>query len=649
MRMSRISSALSSTSGAGGGFLKAAGLLLAKSIAATAVSSFLAVLPVQAGIGVSAAATYPATVAVGQMGVPVSITFMNRSTEPEDSVSLRLTLMRHTPACGSTATPCPVGQRDPGVFQTVGVGTGVAGHASCVGRVFDINLVDAATGEVQFDPQVPADVRVGPKTSAATNSCTIQFAVNVLASPMNGNPTHPLASVFGTSDLNENTGTGTGSGTVFVELALPTDTPTSTPTNTPTPTHTATPTNTFTSTPTATSTPSNSLTFCTAADANTASVDRTGGSYPPTGAYTIGTTYSAYFTQKSLSAGLYTVAIDLADWDTSSLPDFATNLRCTLSDFVSSGTVRHVDDRDLTADWFDWSPAADSTDWTATAGTDALAGHALSLIPDNGTTDIPLDNCDGVDAAGTTYLRLHVSGGRPTGQNQVVWFGQPANPLCLKIEYDLGPSPTPTETATPTPTPTETATPTPTPTETATPTPTPTPTPAPAVIAVRHICLQANRATRPGRHNGSILLRAVIMTDGPYGAFVDDVLADGLVVRLISTGGVEESMTWDSKDCSSQSTGRGPIVRCKIKQGLRILHKATFRPLRKPSPPNLLKLVIVAHQRRSPRPLLNGPATVILSTSGFDASDDIGENDGRCMVRGRNSGAKACYDRGAWP
>ena len=236
-------------------------------VVGTVLSAFLVNSPAFAGVGVGVAPTYPAFVIVGDTNVPVSLTMTNTSTAPENTGTLSLSLIRHTPACGNDNTPCPAGFEDPGVFLIKGPlsGNKASGHTgtACAGMTFTIGTPNATTGEVEFLPDSPPVVLQPPGT-LGTDHCTIDFLVDVLALPThNAGPgpsvqTDQDGRVTGTASVNSVTGTGTGSGVTTV--LQPTPTPTNTPTLTPTPTPTTTPTATNTPTNTPTPTPTNTPT-----------------------------------------------------------------------------------------------------------------------------------------------------------------------------------------------------------------------------------------------------------------------------------------------------------------------------------------------------------------------------------------------------
>lgn len=223
------------------------------------------------GVGVGVAPTYPAIVIVGDTNVPVALSMTNTSTTPESGGDATLSLIQHTPSCGTDAVPCPAGEEDKDVFLVKGFPDGKAhGRAGTAcgdphvpgGMTFTIGTPDATTGEIEFIPDSGSVVLNSPTGPFPT--CIIDFFVDVLklptkdADPEAGIQTNQLGRVRATAQVNGVTGTAAGAGLTTVEA--PTPTPTPTPTNTPTPTPTNTPTPTPTPTNTPTPTPTNTPT-----------------------------------------------------------------------------------------------------------------------------------------------------------------------------------------------------------------------------------------------------------------------------------------------------------------------------------------------------------------------------------------------------
>lgn len=142
------------------------------------------------------------------------------------------------------------------------------------------------------------------------------------------------------------------------------------------------------------------------------------GVYPPT-PLTTNTTGITSQPTRSLGGGWYTVRNLLVRWDTSSLPDGAILSAARLRAGV--GAITNTDSLNLTADWYDWSPAIDTGDHSHAPGTDAISGIALSTLSTGANQLINLDNTTGVSLTGTTYLRMHISqrasDAAPTGEN----------------------------------------------------------------------------------------------------------------------------------------------------------------------------------------------------------------------------------------
>jgi hypothetical protein len=122
---------------------------------------------------------------------------------------------------------------------------------------------------------------------------------------------------------------------------------------------------------------------------------------------------------RSFTGSIYAVNDGLLQWDTSALPDDAMVTDATLTVRVS--TVDNANARSFQGEWFDWGTSCDGTDWTVTPANTAfsIANSSVVVGVDNA---IPLTGTTGnVQPAGRTALRLHQSGGQPTGFNRVVF------------------------------------------------------------------------------------------------------------------------------------------------------------------------------------------------------------------------------------
>jgi hypothetical protein len=128
-----------------------------------------------------AQSTFPATVAVGQHGIPVSFSFVNDSTGGNTSDDLALTSATMVPSCGDSGNhaDCPLSGRDPGVFSFSSTGVGRLGTA-CPGVTFALTLTDPA--QDKYALQSLASVVLGPANTAA-GTCTIDFTMSVVKLP----------------------------------------------------------------------------------------------------------------------------------------------------------------------------------------------------------------------------------------------------------------------------------------------------------------------------------------------------------------------------------------------------------------------------------------------------------------------------------
>lgn len=160
--------------------------------------------------------------------------------------------------------------------------------------------------------------------------------------------------------------------------------------------------------------------------------------YPPTAAPSFFTSGTSMW--RTLSGGIYEVAIALLRWDTSSLPNDSSITGASLTFYPASPTT--TDARSLTADWTAWSGVAG--DWTATAGTNAHAGTLISTFTNDVQATISLINAaTNISLTSYTYLRTHISGGAPTGTNGMYMYetnNASLTPPQLTVSYNLAPT-----------------------------------------------------------------------------------------------------------------------------------------------------------------------------------------------------------------
>lgn len=137
------------------------------------------------------------------------------------------------------------------------------------------------------------------------------------------------------------------------------------------------------------------------------------GAWPPaytyTGGVSGGSTNVAY---KIYSGALYACANLLLYFPTWVVPG-----TITAANLLMVGAFTTANSRQVSLEWHDWGGTSDSGDYTATAATDAHAGF------DPGSTPVLINEAllnpaANINQSGYTGLRMHVSGGTPTGVNQ---------------------------------------------------------------------------------------------------------------------------------------------------------------------------------------------------------------------------------------
>ena len=206
--------------------------------AAVLLAALGAVSPASGSLAIALQVNYPALLAVGDTNVPVSLTISNASSRPESAGGVIVTLIRHTPSCGTDEVPCPAGFEDPDIFRLPASAVGRA-RTACEGMTFRVGVPNGATGEVEFVPDAELVVLQGLGSFSA---CTIDFSVDVLKLPTHDFDPSPLiqtaqlARATFTSTVTDSVTFKTAStlATVLQPTPTPAGTPPSgTPTNTP--------------------------------------------------------------------------------------------------------------------------------------------------------------------------------------------------------------------------------------------------------------------------------------------------------------------------------------------------------------------------------------------------------------------------------
>jgi hypothetical protein len=155
-------------------------------------------------------------------------------------------------------------------------------------------------------------------------------------------------------------------------------------------------------------------TFQPAASADDQSVSKTSGTYPPSGSVTRTTTSTAVVA-RTFSGVDHTVTNILLRFNSSALLDATPINSATLRLYVS--TRSNANSRNLVGEWYTWDGTSD-TDHTATPSSTAFSVSLASLTT-GAYNDITLTTPTNVSSTGTTYLRLHIDGGQPSGANDV--------------------------------------------------------------------------------------------------------------------------------------------------------------------------------------------------------------------------------------
>jgi hypothetical protein len=132
-----------------------------------------------AGAALTTVVDLPSSVAVGQTGVPLSVTLTNASTGAQATENFTVSSITMVATCGTQAIlggDCPLLALDLGVLRLGATGHGESGTA-CAGATFSIGLVDLLLGKYLFNPA--AAVVLGP-TGSPTGRCAIDFTLDVL-------------------------------------------------------------------------------------------------------------------------------------------------------------------------------------------------------------------------------------------------------------------------------------------------------------------------------------------------------------------------------------------------------------------------------------------------------------------------------------
>lgn len=175
-----------------------------------------------AGVGASAAPSFPTTVTVGQTNVAAVVRLTNQNTAPDLAATNTvcnagdplpcpaddpgITLI---PSCGTLTSfsACAPGAAEPGVFDVHMSASGVVGTA-CEGIDFDLKLLDPGTGRLTLIPDNGQHIQL----VGAGAVCEIALVFDVLKTPtIDHDPTLPGVQTVQIVDNTQTTGSLTAS------------------------------------------------------------------------------------------------------------------------------------------------------------------------------------------------------------------------------------------------------------------------------------------------------------------------------------------------------------------------------------------------------------------------------------------------------
>lgn len=181
-----------------------------------------------AGVGGSATPDMPTTVTVGDTFAS-SLTIVNNSNGAEAVGTVTASQIRLTPSCSTVGDPTCTGPgsvADPGTFTLNGPFIGRAGTA-CAGQTFNANLINPATGQVEFVPTVGTVILQQPSNANDLDTCAIDYTITVNKVPnhdafpaVDGIQTATNASAVFLHQSGQ-VGSGTGSDVTTVLQAIP--------------------------------------------------------------------------------------------------------------------------------------------------------------------------------------------------------------------------------------------------------------------------------------------------------------------------------------------------------------------------------------------------------------------------------------------
>jgi hypothetical protein len=149
---------------------------------------------------------------------------------------------------------------------------------------------------------------------------------------------------------------------------------------------------------------------------------KSGGTYPPTSNDGNFPNDTEFWVRKQFSAATYRTQVGFIRFNTgAALPDSAT-ITNTILRIYTAGGINDTDNRSLDIEWYPWTTLSVS-DYTDNVATTAYSIDITTLIAGvggSGEIDLVLTNPNAnISKTGYTGLRLGISGGAPTGENDV--------------------------------------------------------------------------------------------------------------------------------------------------------------------------------------------------------------------------------------
>ena len=140
-----------------------------------------------------------------------------------------------------------------------------------------------------------------------------------------------------------------------------------------------------------------------------------------------------------VGSGDFSIKVGFVRWDTGSIPDTATITSASFEPYVRN--AKDDDSRNFVGEYYTSWPLTCSGDWTATVGTNAFT-EDITGISDGQRHTIALSNLSNISLTTYTGLRLGISGGKPTDENQVRMdsFDDDDNDPRLSVTYTIDPT-----------------------------------------------------------------------------------------------------------------------------------------------------------------------------------------------------------------